>query len=77
MRIGNRIRYLAGMLLVMALAAACGNQEKQDSDAANVLSPPDAEEGISYEGMVDGAAVCPLPTIVPFFMPSKAVASSL
>ncbi len=58
MRIGNRIRYLAGMLLVMVLAAACGNQEKQDSDAANVLSPPDAEEGISYEGMVDGAAVC-------------------
>lgn len=58
MRIGNRIRYLAGMLLVMASVTACSDKEKQNSDAVNVLPPTEVEDRISYEGTISAPAVC-------------------
>lgn len=58
MRIGNRIRYLTGMLLVMASVTACSDKEKQNSDAVNVLPPTEVEDRISYEGMISDPAVC-------------------
>ncbi len=57
MRIGNGIRYLAGMLLIMALVTACGGKEKQNSDAVNNLPPAEAEDFISYDGMISDPAV--------------------
>lgn len=46
------------MLLVMASVTACSDKEKQNSDAVNVLPPTEAEDRISYEGMISDPAVC-------------------